>query len=115
MIFALFFATAFNVIGSTITDVEPTSNNIGEKINERSIFISDTNIVLNVWGEKMDDGKIIEFYSISLDGGNTIVRTVKASYELGLRYDYFDPLVETPVVYSALKAGSDTQLLLFNL
>jgi len=110
VIFALFFATALNVNGSTINDEESTSSNIGEKINVRSIFIPDTDIVLNVWDEKMDNGEILPFYSISLDGGNTMVRTVQASYELGLRYDCFDPLAETPFVYSTLKAGSDTHL-----
>ena len=96
VIFALFFAMTFNVNGTNIIDDESTSNNIREKINERTIFIPDTDIVIIVWNEIMDSGEILPFYSISLDGGNTIVRTVQADYELGLRYDYFDPLVETP-------------------
>ena len=110
MIFALFFAMTFNVNGITINDEESTLIYIGEKINERTIFIPDTDIVLKVWNEIMEKGEILPFYSISLDGGNTIVRTVQADYELGLRYNHFDPLIETPSVYPKLKAGSDTHL-----
>jgi hypothetical protein len=110
VIFALLFAMTFNVNGTTINENESTSNSISEKINERTILIPDTDIVLIVWNEINDDGEILPFYSISLDGGNTIVRTAQADYKLGLRYDNFDPLIETPFMYSTLKAGSDTHL-----
>jgi hypothetical protein len=109
-IFALFFATTLNVNGTTMNNEVFSSTTIGEKINEQSIAIPDSNIVLELWSEQMDNGEILHFYSISLDGGNTNVRTVQASYELGLRYAHFDPIVELPFVEPVLEADSDTHL-----
>ena len=48
-IFALFFATTLNVNGTTINSEVLASTTIGEKINERSIAIPDSKILLKLW------------------------------------------------------------------
>jgi hypothetical protein len=108
VIFTLFFAAATSVNGTILTKEDVIETNISI-INERQISLSDSNIVLTLWEEK-NDYEVIPYYSISLDNGKTIVRTVQPSYELGLRYEYFDPLDSLPAVDSALSAGSDTDL-----
>lgn len=55
-------------------------------------------------------GEIVPYYSISIDGGKTFVRTVQASYELGLRYACFDPLNGEPFVEPCLRADNDIHL-----
>jgi hypothetical protein len=109
VIFTLFFAAATNVNG-TILNEETYVDFDNEIINERYIKVSDSDIVLNLWEEKNDKGEILPYYSISLDNGKTIARTVQPSYELGLRYEYFDPLDKIPSVEPTLAAGTDTNL-----
>ncbi len=106
----LLFATAINAYGTNIKEEieSPSINNVA--INERYIVVPDSTILLQLWDEQLDNGKILPFYSISLDGGQTNVRTVQPSYELGLRYSHFDPLEEVPVVEPILAAGADTHL-----
>lgn len=100
-------ATSFTTMGGSFEN--NSSNNIGEIINERVIAVPNSEIYLHLWEELLDDGSIVPFYGISLDG-ESFVRIVEASYELGLRYTHFDPLVEIPSVEPALSAGSDTDL-----
>jgi hypothetical protein len=110
IIIALIFATALNVQGTNITYEKAIIKNIGEKINEQTIVVPDTDIILKLWSEQIENRDILQFYSISLDGGSTIVRTVQASYELGLRYAHFDPVLESPFVENVLASGTDTHL-----
>jgi hypothetical protein len=105
VICTLFFATAINVNGTTFKTEETRFI-----INEKTIFIPDTTIVIKLWDEKIDNNQILPFYSISLDGGKTVARTVQPSYELGFRYAHFDPLINTPDVPKILTAGDDTHL-----
>ena len=100
-------ATAFNATGITHKSDE---DNTGEIINEQVIIVPDSSILLTLWDERLDNSKIIPYYSISLDGGQTIVRTVQPSYEIGLRYAHFDPLEWVPTVEPLLTADDDTQL-----
>jgi serine protease AprX len=81
-----------------------------EVIDERLIVVSDTTILLRTWKTRLDDGQLIPWYSISLDAGKTVVRTVQPSYELGLRYARFDPLNGAPGVPPILSAASDIHL-----
>jgi len=110
VIFALFFISAINVNGGIVYNQINDLIEIKEIINERQIVVPNSNIILRLWDEKTVNGNILPYYSISLDGGNTVVRTVQASYELGLRYKYFDPLLEKPFIESTLEAGEDTHL-----
>ncbi len=110
VIFTLFFAAATSVNGTILNDVEKPMDIIDNIINERYITVSDSNIVLKLWEEQNDNGEILPFYSISLDDGKTIVRTVQPSYELGLRYAHFDPINSVPSVEPILAAGTDTNL-----
>lgn len=80
------------------------------RIDERFIPVPDSTVLLKFWSQQTITGKIVPFYSISLDGGNTFVRTVQPSYEIGLRYDQFDPAVREPVVSPILQASQDSHL-----
>lgn len=75
----------------------------------QTIAVPESSIVLSLWEEKMSNGKIVPYYSICLDGENS-VRTTAASYELGLRYACFDPLVSVPSVDSRLAADENVKL-----
>lgn len=83
-------------------------NNSGS--NERLIPIPDSTVVLKLWNQELTTGEIVPYYAISLDGGTTFVRTVQASYEIGLRYDRFDPTVREPAITPLLQANHDTHL-----
>ena len=110
VICTLFFAAFMNASGTTLKS-EVESSAINDKIiNEQYIEVPDSTILLRLWDEQLDNGEILSYYSISLDGGNTVVRTVQPSYELGLRYAHFDPLDVVPEVEPTLAAGSDTHL-----
>ena len=81
-----------------------------EMTNEQSIVVPNSAIVLKLWDETLETGESVRFYSISLDGGTTTVRTVQPSYEIGLRYAFFDPLLGEPLVHPLLTAGENAQL-----
>lgn len=110
VIFVLFFAASTNVNGTILNDEYKSSSMVGEIFNEKIIVVPDSTIILTLWEEQMDNGEILPFYSISLDGGKTVVRTVQPSYELGLRYEHFDPINNVPDVEPLLSAGTDTNL-----
>jgi len=101
----LFFATAMNVNGTIFINEKSTSI-----INQKTIAVPQSTILLTLWDEKLENGEFLPFYSISLDGGKTIARTVQPSYEIGLRYANFDPLISTPDIPSILSAGDDIHL-----
>ena len=90
--------TALNVNGNIFNDNNVHRPKNGEIINERFITIPDTLIVLKLWDKKLNTDEIIPFYSISIDGGKSFVRTVQPSYEIGLRYAHFDPLKGEPFI-----------------
>jgi serine protease AprX len=79
-------------------------------INERLITIPDTLIILKLWDKKLNTDEIVPFYSISIDGGKSFVRTVQPSYEIGLRYAHFDPLKGEPFIKSILTANENSHL-----
>lgn len=106
IICTLFLATAMNVNGTTFKNKETKST----IINEKTISVPDSTVLLKLWDEKLENGNLVPYYSISLDGGKTIARTVQSSYELGLRYAHFDPLISTPDVPSILSSGDDIHL-----
>jgi hypothetical protein len=81
-----------------------------EVSNERYIVVPDSSVVLKLWDQKLSTGEIVPFYSISLDGGKSVVRTVQPSYEIGLRYARFDPLQGEPSVEPMLASNDDTHL-----
>jgi hypothetical protein len=97
--------TALNATGDTI--VSPRD---GSTFNERSIMIPDSSVQIKLWEELRDIGEIVPYYSISLDGGKTIARTVQPTYELGLRYAMFDPLQGEPAIIPLLTANNDVHL-----
>jgi len=105
VISALFFTAAINANGTTFIDEKLPSI-----INEKIISIPDSTVVLTLWDEQLDNGELLPFYSISLDGGKTVARTFQPSYELGLRYNHFDPLISIPTIPSILSAGDDIHL-----
>jgi len=110
VILTLFFAAATNVNGTILNDKEEAFDINYNIINERHITVSDSDILIKLWEEKNDLGEILPYYSISLDNGKTIARTVQPSYELGLRYEYFDPMYGLPSVVPTLASGTDTNL-----
>ncbi|MBU1881198.1 S8 family peptidase [bacterium] len=77
-------------------------------LNQRTIPVEGTSIVLNLWEESLPDGEMAVFYSIA--EGSRSLRTAQASYELGLLYAHFDPLAELPAVHSALTADETNEL-----
>ena len=81
-----------------------------EILNERFISIPNSLILLRLWDERQQTGEILPFYSISVDGGVSFVRTVQPSYELGLRYAHFDPLDGEPSIDPLLTANENTHL-----
>lgn len=110
VIFALIFASIANVNGIETNKEISTYNTNNIVINERYIAVPDSTVLLKLWEEQTDNKEILSYYSISLDSGTTYVRTVQPTYELGLRYAHFDPLVEVPTVESNLNADTDTHL-----
>ena len=70
-------------------------------VNARRIDVPDSSVVLVTWDELAADGSTVPFYAVSLDGHN--VQTVRdTSYDLKLRYEEFDPLLEAAVIPPAL-------------
>lgn len=102
--------TAVQTIGASSPDGSLPFSSKGKIIHERYIAVPHSTILVRVWESIDETGSIIPFYSISLDAGKTIVRTVQPSYELGLRYARFDPLTGVPSVEPVLAAGSETHL-----
>lgn len=107
IICALCIPTALNANGNTMFSQE--NRNV---YNELYITFLDSSTVLRLWDEKLNSDTTTSYYSISLDGGSTYVRTVQPSYEIGLRYACFDPLNGEPSVIPLLSAGDDTHLYL---
>jgi hypothetical protein len=106
----ILIATSFTAIGIPLRiNSNFFSDAPKDIINERIIAVPNTQIRLHLWEVRLDNSDIVPFYGISLDG-QSFVRIAQASYELGLRYAHFDPLVEQPFVESALAAGADTHL-----
>jgi serine protease AprX len=101
--------TAFTVHGNLL-DSRAVSPKHSEIINERFITVPHSLVVLRLWDEQQGTGDVVPFYSISIDGGKSFVRTVQPSYELGLRYARFDPLKGEPSVDPLLTANGDTHL-----
>jgi hypothetical protein len=97
--------TALNVNGNNINFPENS-----EVTNERFIAVPDSSILLKLWDQKLTTGMFEPFYSISLDGGKSFVRTVQPSYEIGLRYACFDPLNGEPSIEPILTSNDDTHL-----
>ncbi|HIH00187.1 MAG TPA: S8 family serine peptidase [Thermoplasmata archaeon] len=102
---ALCIPTALNATGNTVF-----SQGNRTIMNERSIMVPASSVLIKLWDEQLDTGAEVPFYSISLDGGKTIARTVQPSYELGLRYARFDPLNGEPAIIPLLAASDDTHL-----
>jgi hypothetical protein len=102
--------TALNVNGSIFNDNDENRPKNTEIINERFITVPDSLILLRLWDQKQGNGENVPFYSISLDGGKSFVRTVQASYEIGLRYAHFDPVKGEPLIEPFLTASDDTHL-----
>ena len=105
IICALCIPTAWNATGNMMFSQENRT-----VVNERCITLPDSSTVLKLWDEKLDTGEIVPFYSISVDGGKSLVRTVEASYEIGLRYAHFDPLMSEPSIVPLLTASDDMHL-----
>ena len=110
VICTLFFSTIISANGAILNDAIESFPVENDEVNLRVIAVPDSTILLRVWDQQLESGEMASFYSISLDGGKSIVRTVRASYELGLRYAHFDPLEEVPVVEPMLSSGADTRL-----
>lgn len=83
----------------------------GEVANARTIQIAGTSTVLATWDERGAGGALVPHYGISLDG-QSLIRVTAASYELGLRYAQFDPLVGVPEVDANLAAPAGHRLFL---
>jgi len=77
-------------------------------IDKQIIEVPGTTIIITLWKQQLENGKINPYYSISIDG--KVVRTVQPSYELGLRYAHFDPLDFVPPIDYRLIADADTHL-----
>ncbi len=97
--------TALNATGNNVFSQENSKT-----INERWITVPDSSVVLRLWDEQLDTSEIVPFYSISLDYGKTYVRTAQPSYEIGLRYAHFDPLIGEPSIEPLLTSSDDTHL-----
>jgi len=104
----LLIISTCNVYGVDIQNSEEIPTTMSSNKGGYSIEIPDTSIILTFWEEPLENGINVPYYSISIDG--KVVRTVQPSYELGLRYAHFDPLINVPQVDSRLTADSDTHL-----
>jgi len=107
IILSLCIPTTFSVNGNIV--FFPKNDDV---TNERFITVpdSDSTIIIRLWDEQVSSNEVVPYYSISLDGGKTIVRTVQPSYELGLRYAHFDPTKGEPDIPSLLTAKDDSDL-----
>lgn len=98
-------AVAGDRASHTRAAVEPTS---AAALASHLYYVPESSVVAATWREVGPDGEIIDFYSISLDGGVTFSRPLMTSYDLGLRFAAFDPLLDgVPEVPAALAAGPD--------
>lgn len=105
IICVLLIPTALNANGDTTT--VPLNAQV---LNERLITVPHSSVVIKLWETKHTTGETVPFYSISLDGGKTVVRTVQPSYEIGLRYAHFNPLEGEPSIPLLLTANDDVNL-----
>ena len=100
--------STLNVYGVDTKNDEELQSKISGINGKQYIEIPGTTILITLWDEQLENGTIVPYYSISIAG--KIVRTVQPSYELGLRYAHFDPLIDVPQVDSRLSADFDTHL-----
>ena len=76
---------------------------------QRIINVPQTSIRLFLWEECSAGNRTVPLCGISLDG-SSLDRVTVVTYEIGLRYARFDPLVGCPSVSPALTAESDGRL-----
>ncbi len=93
----------------TIDDVGAMARR-GEVANVRTIEVPGTSAVLATW-DALRGSALVPHYGISLDG-QSLVRVAEPTYELGLRYEQFDPLERVPAVSAELAARPGNQLFL---
>lgn len=98
------------IVGILFIPTALSVNGNNEGTNERFISVPDSSVLLKLWDQKVNTGENVPFYSISLNGGNTFVRTVQPSYEIGLRYAHFDPMKGEPSIKPLLTAKDDIHL-----
>jgi len=98
------------IVGILCIPAALSVNGNNEGTNERFITVPNSTVLVKLWDQKLNTGAIVPFYSISLDGGKTFVRTVQPSYEIGLRYACFDPMIREPFIVPILAANDDTHL-----
>ncbi len=89
---------------SLIVSVEAS----GTRIDEMVIAVENSSISIKFGTEEHPGGEITPFYEIYRDG--ILLRKKQTSYELGLRYSQFDPLVDVPIVNQLLAYSEDTHL-----
>lgn len=82
----------------------PFHRTANEVLDARLIDVQDASVRVALWQEVLPDGQVIPWYAISLNG-QTMATVRKTSYILKVRYSYFDPEIQTPVVPAALAAA----------
>lgn len=104
----LLILSTFSVYGGMIINEQEIVKNQLNDNGSYVIEIPDSSILLSFWDEISEYGDSISYYSISIDG--EVVRTVQPNYELGFRYERFDPLEHVPFVDSRLSVDSSSNL-----
>jgi len=81
-------------------------------LNQRTVEVGGTPVVLFLWEERLTDGGMAPFYAISFDG-REVDLAQQTSYALRMRPGDVDPVVGVPPpVHALLAAGPDANLYL---
>ena len=101
--------TESNLRSLSLDGAEPFHRTPNEVVGERLIDVPGGPVRLALWSEVEPEGRVAEFYAISLDG-NDMATVRQTSYVMELRHGRFDPAAGVPAVAAVLTANDDADL-----
>ncbi|MBL1217302.1 MAG: peptidase S8 [Planctomycetes bacterium] len=80
-------------------------------LQQRTLTLDNGRTIVSLWKQQdPDSGLLVDWYSVSLDGGKTVQTARRADYRLLIRNATFDPMGSEPALSPALVAGMDNEL-----
>jgi hypothetical protein len=98
-------------VGMSLGNADPFYVTQRPVLNQRTVEVGGTPVVLVLWEEQLPEGGAVPFYGISFDG-REVDYVRQTSYALKMLGGDVDPLVAVPSVRSPLAAGLNTNLYL---